>query len=194
MTVCCSEPGMRSSVAAYDSHPWYNKACSWCCICRLRILSSTLKIVPSAALGTCSVPLWTQITAPACLIESFAGIDPSQHTSPSSGLSMLRVPRFRFGGMASACLTLREIPRCGYRDRPRRFVHSCAAASLGYPIFCSEKRLSTRTFQARHCVRLRVVSEVLGCAAVGAWRSLVAHLLWEQRVAGSNPAAPTKLM
>ena len=27
----------------------------------------------------------------------------------------------------------------------------------------------------------------------GAWRSLVAHLLWEQGVAGSNPVAPTRL-
>ena len=25
----------------------------------------------------------------------------------------------------------------------------------------------------------------------GVWRSLVAHLLWEQRVAGSNPVTPT---
>ena len=25
----------------------------------------------------------------------------------------------------------------------------------------------------------------------GVWRSQVAHLLWEQRVAGSNPATPT---
>jgi hypothetical protein len=28
-------------------------------------------------------------------------------------------------------------------------------------------------------------------AAVGTWRSLVAHLLWEQGVGGSNPLVPT---
>jgi hypothetical protein len=28
---------------------------------------------------------------------------------------------------------------------------------------------------------------------IGAWRSLVAHLLWEQGVVGSNPAAPIEI-
>ena len=33
---------------------------------------------------------------------------------------------------------------------------------------------------------------VMAAGRHGAWRSLVAHLLWEQRVGGSNPSAPTK--
>ena len=31
----------------------------------------------------------------------------------------------------------------------------------------------------------------LDCLRRGMWRSLVAHLFWEQRVAGSNPVIPT---
>jgi hypothetical protein len=30
-----------------------------------------------------------------------------------------------------------------------------------------------------------------GCAVVGVWRSLVAHLVRDEGVAGSNPATPT---
>ena len=33
--------------------------------------------------------------------------------------------------------------------------------------------------------------ETLPWTDIGAWRSLVAHLVWDQGVAGSNPAAPT---
>jgi hypothetical protein len=33
-------------------------------------------------------------------------------------------------------------------------------------------------------------SAVEYACALGTWRSLVAHLLWEQGVAGSNPAVP----
>ena len=36
-----------------------------------------------------------------------------------------------------------------------------------------------------------IIAHPVKMAAIGAWRSLVAHLLWEQRVGGSNPSAPT---
>ena len=32
---------------------------------------------------------------------------------------------------------------------------------------------------------------LINLSEIGAWRSLVAHLLWEQGVGGSNPLAPT---
>ena len=41
-------------------------------------------------------------------------------------------------------------------------------------------RCSDAGFNARHLHQIN-----------GAWRSLVAHLVWDQTVAGSNPAAPT---
>jgi hypothetical protein len=34
---------------------------------------------------------------------------------------------------------------------------------------------------------------ILNPTEIGAWRSLVARLLWEQEVGGSNPLAPTSL-
>jgi hypothetical protein len=36
--------------------------------------------------------------------------------------------------------------------------------------------------------------DVSQAATSGVWRSLVARLLWEQQVAGSNPAAPTTFL
>ena len=40
--------------------------------------------------------------------------------------------------------------------------------------------------------RLAVLSRTQNCFLIyGVWRSLVAHLLWEQRVQGSNPCTPT---
>jgi len=35
------------------------------------------------------------------------------------------------------------------------------------------------------------IRRALSCETSGVWRSLVAHLLWEQGVVGSNPATPT---
>ena len=37
-------------------------------------------------------------------------------------------------------------------------------------------------------------SMILSPTEIGAWRSLVARLLWEQEVGGSNPLAPTKFL
>ena len=57
----------------------------------------------------------------------------------------------------------------------------------------------SRSFTSRLLIRLwqnlilkkRIVSVIGQRLSIGAWRSLVAHLLWEQGVGGSNPLAPT---
>ena len=40
-------------------------------------------------------------------------------------------------------------------------------------------------------VALRSICPIILALDVGTWRSLVARLLWEQDVAGSNPVVPT---
>ena len=39
---------------------------------------------------------------------------------------------------------------------------------------------------------VRIIAHLAMIPSFGVWRSLVAHLLWEQGVGGSNPSAPTK--
>ncbi len=60
----------------------------------------------------------------------------------------------------------------------------CAGVNTGRG-FMSAAQLLVRG----EVIRMAPPSEAT--AGHGAWRSLVAHLLWEQRVGGSNPSAPT---
>ena len=48
-----------------------------------------------------------------------------------------------------------------------------------------------------YCLSVKIVinvHEIYEIFSIGAWRSLVAHLLWEQGVGGSNPLAPTSFL
>ena len=61
-----------------------------------------------------------------------------------------------------------------------------AGADLG-----DEERRPAARVAARCRFTAHSVYTSIPCLRVGTWRSLVAHLLWEQRVAGSNPVVPT---
>ena len=59
-----------------------------------------------------------------------------------------------------------------------------------------EKRLENRFGARRSFVDGIMGPEYyarLAWRAAGVWRSLVAHLLWEQGVGGSNPSTPTRI-
>jgi hypothetical protein len=40
-------------------------------------------------------------------------------------------------------------------------------------------------------LNLNFILSIKGLKGLGEWRSPVAHLVWDQRVAGSNPVSPT---
>jgi hypothetical protein len=67
----------------------------------------------------------------------------------------------------------------GWRSILREFAHASQIVALG----CAPRPT---------CYHLRPFATAED--TVGAWRSLVAHLLWEQRVGGSNPSAPTNFV
>ena len=101
---------------------------------------------------------------------------------------------------------LAETPRCGAAEvRPRR-EHGVHRAWMPKTTWCKASPICSRIdrLQAgdgdaaagdrrapRGAGRPRGVPAALELKIGGAWRSLVARLLWEQEVGGSNPSAPT---
>ena|GEM_PF-406025 len=66
-------------------------------------------------------------------------------------------------------------------------------------LFVREKIIKATIFQVKRLVKTKLtcfisenrLTSILHPILFGAWRSLEAHLLWEQGVGGSNPLAPT---
>ena len=46
---------------------------------------------------------------------------------------------------------------------------------------------------SRESHKLQIVGSTPATSIFGVWRSLVAHLVWDQGVQGSNPCTPTSL-
>jgi hypothetical protein len=68
------------------------------------------------------------------------------------------------------------------------FLLSYVSRLVSYPI---SSRFSNLISPAFFDILLEFSFQISDLPFVGAWRSLVAHLLWEQGVGGSNPLAPT---
>lgn len=65
--------------------------------------------------------------------------------------------------------------------RPREYTAFVGAPGVEQSTACGTWRMSHRSLGRVFTI-------------IGVWRSLVARLLWEQDVAGSNPVTPTNLV
>ena len=90
---------------------------------------------------------------------------------------------------SSICVLPNKIgQRCMGQAFAARAAHVASNARNRWPSLAGPAVLSC----PRVCQPCALQGLHLGQGQVGEWRSLVAHLLWEQRVAGSNPVSPTK--
>jgi hypothetical protein len=76
------------------------------------------------------------------------------------------------------------------RATPRPSISDTATPEPREPA-ASDRLGCATTRVTRRLHRLREAARTGANLGDGAWRSLVAHLLWEQGVGGSNPLAPT---
>ena len=99
-------------------------------------------------------------------------------------------------GFAHLLGALPHVPiRCLYGAGPVRYRSSqrreAVAAEVVYGIFDADGGSSSRHSGSAMTGRLRIRPCFPNRSAVGEWRRLVAHLVWDQGVAGSNPVSPT---
>src|SRR3954447_3276891 len=71
------------------------------------------------------------------------------------------------------------------------FVSGPFACAARPPLLAISRCFDASIDQNRACSYSPCAAMQLWEFLVGVWRSLVAHLLWEQGVGGSNPLAPT---
>jgi hypothetical protein len=125
---------------------------------------------PSALTGT-HRPLMTGSCGPSC----GPAVDPLPRDAPATYGDLSRRPALRSSNGRRRCIVIRKL-----------------ACALSNPYFSRSFRRNPTHSVALSCgpatmpARIRFPRD-----RHGAWRSLVAHLLWEQRVGGSNPSAPT---
>ena len=149
------------------------------------ILSAIRPVVPVSALTQASI---VQPDAKSNFSSATTGSFGRSHwPSPARGLHL--------EGPPWECSSTIPVPHPRVRRMPHRSRHGFDPHETGAPPVANDPEVAfppqASPVQNRHALPQNQ-QLCYTAPSVGAWRSLVAHLLWEQRVEGSNPFAPTK--